>query len=62
MPLNVLVEAPGGNLASPAELTSIGQLEQKIAALPDIQSVSSVVDPTGQGGVSAVLKPGSQMN
>ena len=61
MPLNVLVEAPGGNLASPAELTSIGQLEQKIAALPDIQSVSSVVDPTGQGGVSAVLKPAVQL-
>jgi len=46
--VNVLVEVPGGNLASPAKLTLIGQLEQKIAAAPDIQSVSSVVDPTAR--------------
>jgi RND superfamily putative drug exporter len=61
MPVNVLVEVPGGNLASPAELTLIGQLEQKIAAAPDIQSVSSVVDPTGQGKVSDTLKPAVQL-
>jgi RND superfamily putative drug exporter len=61
MPVNVLVEVPGGNLADPAELTSIGQLEQKIAALPDIESVSSVVDPTGQGKVSDVVKPAVEL-
>lgn len=61
MPLNVLVEVPGGNLANPAELTRIGQLEQKIAALPDIQSVSSVVDPTGQGKISDVVKPAVEL-
>ncbi len=61
MPLNVLVEVPAGNLASPADLARIGQLEQKIAALPDIQSVSSVVDPTGQGTVSGVVEPATEL-
>jgi RND superfamily putative drug exporter len=61
MPLNVLVEVPGGNLASPESLNRIGQVESKIASLPDVQSVSSVVDPKGEGRVSDLLKPSIQL-
>jgi RND superfamily putative drug exporter len=61
MPLNVLVEVPGGNLAGPAALVGIGQVERRIAALPDVQSVSSVVDPKGEGKISDVLKPAIQL-
>ena len=61
MPLNVLIKVPSGNLASPAALARIGQLETQIAALPDVQSVSSVVDPKGEGKISDVLKPAVQL-
>ena len=61
MPLNVLIKVPGGNLAGTDALARIGQLEQRIAALPDVQSVNSVVDPKGEGKVSDVLKPSIQL-
>ena len=61
MPLNVLVEVPGGNLAGPHALALIGQLEKKIASLPDVQSVSSVVDPNGSGGVSDIVRPAVEL-
>jgi RND superfamily putative drug exporter len=61
MPINVLVEVPGGDLAGPAALTRIGQLEQSIAALPNVESVSSVVDPTGEGKVSDTARPAIEL-
>ena len=61
MPLNVLIKVPGENLAGPEALARIGQLEKRIAAVPDVQSVSSVVDPKGEGKVSDVLKPAIQL-
>jgi RND superfamily putative drug exporter len=61
MPLNVLIKVPGGNLAGSDALARIGQLEQRIAALPDVQSVNSVVDPKSEGKVSDVLKPATQL-
>ncbi len=61
MPLNVLVSAPGANLASPESLDRIGKLEDAIRALPDINSVSSVVDPTGEGKVSDIVRPSVQL-
>jgi RND superfamily putative drug exporter len=61
MPLNVLVKVPGGDLSSPVSLTATGQLVTKIAALPDVQSVSSVVDPAGEGKVADTLRPSVQL-
>ena len=61
MPLNVLVQVPGGNLSSSAALARIGQMEAQIAALPDVQSVSSIVDPKGEGKVSDLLRPAIQL-
>jgi RND superfamily putative drug exporter len=61
MPLTVLVKVPGGHLDSEAALTAMGNLERQIAAVPDIQSVSSVVDPSGEGKISDVLRPSVQL-
>jgi RND superfamily putative drug exporter len=61
MPLNVLIKVPGGDLAGPEALARMGQIEKAIAALPDVQSVSSVVDPKGEGKISDVLKPATQL-
>jgi RND superfamily putative drug exporter len=61
MPLNVLVELPGGNLASQESLSKIAALQEQIAALPYIGSVRSVVDPMGEGRVSDLLKPALQL-
>ena len=61
MPLNVLIKVPGGDLSDPKALVRIGQMEKQIAALPDVQSVSSVVDPKGEGKISDVLKPATQI-
>jgi putative drug exporter of the RND superfamily len=61
MPLNVLIEVSGGNLTSPATLSVIGRLEQQIAAVPDVQSVSSIVDPKGEGKISDLVKPATQL-
>jgi RND superfamily putative drug exporter len=61
MPLNVLIKVPSGDLSSPEALARIGQMEKQIAALPDVQSVSSVVDPKGEGKISDVLKPAVQL-
>jgi RND superfamily putative drug exporter len=65
MPLTVLVKAPVGastEFTSEQGLAAVGALEQSIAALPDIQSVRSVVDPLGEGKISDVLKPSIQLS
>jgi RND superfamily putative drug exporter len=64
MPLTVLVKAPPGSnpFTSPPGLADIGALERAIAALPDIQSVRSVVDPLGEGKVSDLLRPSVQLS
>ena len=61
MPLNVLVKVSGGSLSSPSSLARMGRLVTEIAALPDVKSVSSVVDPKGEGTVSDTLKPALQL-
>jgi RND superfamily putative drug exporter len=65
MPLTVLVKAPVGastEFTSEEGLAAVGALEQSIAALPDIQSVRSLVDPLGEGKISDVLKPSIQLS
>jgi RND superfamily putative drug exporter len=43
-------------------LLSISTLDKSIAALPNIQSVRSVVDPTGLGLVSNLVRPQAQLS
>jgi putative drug exporter of the RND superfamily len=61
MPVNVLIEVPGGNLASPESLARIAGLEATLYKLSDVQSVSSVTDPQGEGKTSAALSPAVQL-
>jgi RND superfamily putative drug exporter len=61
MPLNVLVQVPSGNLADAGSLTAMAALENKIASLPDVQSVRSIVDPSGDGQVSDLVRPAVEL-
>ncbi len=61
MPLTVLVDVPAGDLGSQPALARIGELESKLAALPDVQSVRSVVDPAAEGKVSDLVRPAVQL-
>jgi putative drug exporter of the RND superfamily len=64
MPLSVLVKVPGdsaGALTTAQGLAGIGNLEASIAALPNIQTVRSVVDPMGEGRVSDLARPAVQL-
>jgi RND superfamily putative drug exporter len=61
MPLTVYVQVPGGRLDSPSSLEAIGNIQTRIAAMKDIQSVTSVVDPTGGSSVSDTVKPAVQL-
>ncbi len=61
MPLNVLVQAPGTDLASPASLVRLGELQKRLAAVPGVQSVSGLTDPNGEGGMSDLLRPSAQL-
>ncbi len=65
MPLTVLVKEPAGSgttFTSSQGLAYTAALEQSIAAVPDIQSVRSVVDPMGEGKVSDLLRPAVQLS
>ena len=64
MPLTVLVKAPASPNAFTSQqgLADVGALEKSIAALPDIQSIRSVVDPLGEGKVSDLLRPSIQLS
>jgi RND superfamily putative drug exporter len=64
MPLTVLVKVPtasAGDLTTQPGFGLVADLEKSIAALPDIKTVSSVVDPTGQGAISDLLRPSVQL-
>ncbi len=64
MPLTVLVKAPAGSSASLTDqdgLARVGALEESIAGLPDVRSVSSLVDPMGEGKTSDLLRPSVQL-
>jgi RND superfamily putative drug exporter len=64
MPVNVLIKVPGTSatiFTSQQGLSDIGALEKSIAALPNIQTVRSLVDPLGEGGISDLLRPSVQL-
>jgi RND superfamily putative drug exporter len=64
MPLTVLVKVPGNSgtaVTSEQGLADIAALEKSIAALPNVQTVRSLVDPLGEGKVSDLLRPSLQI-
>jgi len=64
MPVNVLVKLPGASatvFTSQQGLADIGVLEKSIEAIPNVQTVRSLVDPLGEGGVSDLLRPSVQL-
>jgi RND superfamily putative drug exporter len=65
MPLTVLVKVPGNSatvFTSEQGLADIGAMEKSIAALPNVQTVRSLVDPLGEGKVSDLLRPSVQLS
>ena len=65
MPLTVLVKVPAGNstaFTSQQGLADVGALERSIAAIPNVQTVRSVIDPLGDGKVSDLLRPSVQLS
>ncbi len=64
MPVNVLIKVPGASatvFTSQQGLSDIGALEKSIAALPNVQTVRSLVDPLGEGRISDLLRPSVQL-
>jgi RND superfamily putative drug exporter len=61
MPLNVLLEAPGTDFSSPASLTRLSELQDRIAATPGVESVSGLANPNGEGGIADVARPAAQL-
>ena len=64
MPLTVLIQEPGKSstaLTSQAGMTETAALEKSIGALPNVQTVRSLVDPMGEGKVSDLLRPSVQL-
>jgi putative drug exporter of the RND superfamily len=63
MPLSVLIKEPGNPTAFTSQqgLASIGEAESALAALPNVQTVRSVVDPMGTGSISDLLRPTIQL-
>ena len=65
MPLDVLVKLPGASatvFTSQQGLSDIGALEKSIAAVPNVQTVRSLVDPLGEGKISDLLRPSVQLS
>ena len=65
MPLTVLVKAGAtfpASFTSEQGMADLEDLERSIAALPDVQSVRSLVDPLGDGKVSDLLRPSVQLS
>jgi RND superfamily putative drug exporter len=64
MPVTALIKVPGSSatvFTSPQGLTDIGAVEKSIAALPNVQTVRSLVDPLGEGKVSDLVRPPVQL-
>ena len=63
MPLTVLIKVPGDStvFTSQQGLASIGDAEKALAALPNVQTVRSEIDPMGSGSISDVLRPSIQL-
>ena len=64
MPLTVLVQSAGGSQIDLISAQGLGRMEalgKSIAAVPNVQSVRSLVDPLGEGKASDLLRPSVQL-
>ena len=61
LPMTLLVQVPGGDLTTPAAMREIDTLETQIAAVPGVGKVRSLVDPTGAGTISNLVKPKAEL-
>jgi RND superfamily putative drug exporter len=61
LPLTVLVKVPGGDMSSSAAMAQIEALRARIAAMPGVGKVRSLVDPTGEGKVDDLVKPAIEL-
>jgi RND superfamily putative drug exporter len=64
MPLTVLLKStdgPGTTFTSAEGLAKTATLGRSISALPNVQTVRSLVDPLGEGKVSDLLRPVAQL-
>jgi RND superfamily putative drug exporter len=64
IPVTVLVQSTDGSktdFTSSQGLTGTESLGRSIAALPNVQTVRSLVDPLGEGKVSDLLRPSIQL-
>jgi RND superfamily putative drug exporter len=65
MPVTVLVQSTDGSktdFTSSQGLAGTESLGRSIAALPNVQTVRSLVDPLGEGKVSDLLRPSTQLS
>src|ERR1035437_3894882 len=64
MPMTVVIKLPGNNstvFSSQHGLSAIGDVEKAIAALPNVQTVRSEVDPAGEGSTSDLVRPSVEL-
>ena len=62
MPITVLVDAPhAGDMAGPAGLAALAHLTKTVAGLDGVQSVTSLISPTGDGSVPDTLRPSASL-
>jgi RND superfamily putative drug exporter len=61
LPINVLVEVPGSDLSTPGSLALIRATEDRLAAVPGVKSVRSIVAPSGDGVTPDGFRPSVQV-
>ena len=63
MPVNGVIEVGGGtDLLAPASLARLRDVTQALAKTPGVQSVTSLVAPTGNGSVPDAYVPSTQLD
>ncbi|MGC8635098.1 MAG: MMPL family transporter [Candidatus Limnocylindrales bacterium] len=63
MPVNGVIQAgTGTDLLAPASLARLRDVTQALAKTPGVQSVTSLVAPSGNGSVPAAFVPSSQLD
>jgi RND superfamily putative drug exporter len=60
-PTTVVLEAPGRDLSSPESLALLLHTQQRLAAVPGVGSVSSLISPSGDGTVPDGFRPSAQL-
>ncbi len=61
LPINVLVEVPGSDLSAPDSLALVRATEDRLAAVPGVKSVRSIIAPSGDGVTPDAFRPSVQV-